>query len=111
MNIWLLPEVVSIVRKKIESGLYDSYAQARSSSQRNWITRLSASVAVSRALESKSGWRENFARVESGNAVPRRHARASAARIALLDALMRSATISVRCAVRIPPICGDRSCW
>ena len=27
MNIWLLPEAASIVRKKFESGLYDSYAQ------------------------------------------------------------------------------------
>jgi putative addiction module CopG family antidote len=27
MNIWLAPEAASIIRKKIESGLYDSYAQ------------------------------------------------------------------------------------
>jgi putative addiction module CopG family antidote len=27
MNIWLMPEAASIVRRKIESGLYDSYAQ------------------------------------------------------------------------------------
>ncbi len=27
MNIWLLPDAASIVRKKFESGLYDSYAQ------------------------------------------------------------------------------------
>jgi putative addiction module CopG family antidote len=27
MNIWLPPEAVTIVRKKFESGLYDSHAQ------------------------------------------------------------------------------------
>ena len=27
MNIWLPPEAVSIVRKKFESGLYESHAQ------------------------------------------------------------------------------------
>jgi putative addiction module CopG family antidote len=27
MNIWLPPEAVAIVRKKFESGLYDSHAQ------------------------------------------------------------------------------------
>ncbi len=27
MNIWLPPEAVSIVRKKVDSGLYDSYTQ------------------------------------------------------------------------------------
>jgi putative addiction module CopG family antidote len=27
MNIWLPPEAASIVRKKFESGLYDSHAQ------------------------------------------------------------------------------------
>jgi len=27
MNIWLSPEAAAIVRKKIESGLYDSYTQ------------------------------------------------------------------------------------
>ena len=27
MNIWLAPEAASIIRKKIESGLYDSYTQ------------------------------------------------------------------------------------
>jgi len=27
MNIWLMPEAASIVRRKIESGLYDSHAQ------------------------------------------------------------------------------------
>lgn len=27
MNLWLPPEVESVVRKKVESGLYDSHAQ------------------------------------------------------------------------------------
>ena len=27
MNIWLAPEAASIIRKRIESGLYDSYTQ------------------------------------------------------------------------------------
>lgn len=27
MNIWLAPEAASTIRKKIESGLYDSYTQ------------------------------------------------------------------------------------
>lgn len=27
MNIWLAPEAASIIRRNIESGLYDSYAQ------------------------------------------------------------------------------------
>ena len=51
----------------------------RASPQRSWITRLPASVAVSRALESNSGWRENSASVECGSTAPRRPAQASAA--------------------------------